>query len=102
MIKTVAAVVVMLVAFLAGIPVALVAVGGAACTLLTRRVKPAKVYREINWELLVLFTGLFVLIGGVESSGPPYPDSFSRAFGNRAGGPASILPRRSRAVRALA
>jgi Na+/H+ antiporter NhaD/arsenite permease-like protein len=69
MVKTVLAVVVMLAAFLAGVPVALVAVGGAACTLLTRRVKPAKVYREINWELLVLFTGLFVLIGGVEGAG---------------------------------
>jgi Na+/H+ antiporter NhaD/arsenite permease-like protein len=69
MLKTVLAVAVMLVAFLAGVPVALVAVGGAACTLLTRRVNPAKVYREINWELLVLFTGLFVLIGGVEAAG---------------------------------
>jgi Na+/H+ antiporter NhaD/arsenite permease-like protein len=69
MVKTVLAVTVMLVAFLAGVPVALVAVGGAAATLLTRRVKPAKVYREVNWELLVLFTGLFVLIGGVEASG---------------------------------
>jgi Na+/H+ antiporter NhaD/arsenite permease-like protein len=69
MLKTVLAVGVMLVAFLAGVPVALVAVGGAACTLLTRRVKPAKVYREINWELLVLFTGLFVLIAGVEAAG---------------------------------
>jgi Na+/H+ antiporter NhaD/arsenite permease-like protein len=58
----------MLVAFLAGVPIALVAVGGAACTLLTRRVKPEKVYREINWELLVLFVGLFVLIGGIEEA----------------------------------
>jgi Na+/H+ antiporter NhaD/arsenite permease-like protein len=32
-------------------------------------VKPAKVYSEINWELLVLFTGLFVVVGGVETSG---------------------------------
>ncbi|HEV8309176.1 MAG TPA: anion transporter [Methylomirabilota bacterium] len=69
MIKTVLGVLVMLVAFLAGVPVALVALGGAAYTLLTRRVKPAKVYREINWELLVLFTGLFVLIGGLEATG---------------------------------
>jgi Na+/H+ antiporter NhaD/arsenite permease-like protein len=69
MIKTVIAVAVMLAAFLAGVPVALVALGGAACTLLTRRVKPAKVYREINWELLVLFGGLFVLIAGIEETG---------------------------------
>lgn len=69
MIKTVAAVSVMLGAFLAGVPVALVAIGGAAYCLLTRRVNPDKVYREIDWGLLVLFTGLFVVIGGVEASG---------------------------------
>jgi Na+/H+ antiporter NhaD/arsenite permease-like protein len=68
-VKTVGVVVVMLAAFLAGVPVALVAVGGAAYTLLTRRVKPAKVYSDVNWQLLVLFTGLFVLIGGMEASG---------------------------------
>jgi Na+/H+ antiporter NhaD/arsenite permease-like protein len=69
MIKTVAAVSVMLVAFLAGVPIALVAIAGAAYCLLTRRVNPDKVYREIDWGLLVLFTGLFVVIGGVEASG---------------------------------
>jgi Na+/H+ antiporter NhaD/arsenite permease-like protein len=69
MLKTVAAVAVMLVAFLAGVPIALVAIGGAAYCLLTRRVKPEKVYREVNWQLLVLFVGLFVLTGGIERSG---------------------------------
>ncbi len=69
MIKTMAAVAVMLVAFLAGVPIALVAIGGAAYCLLTRRVNPDKVYREIDWGLLVLFTGLFVVIGGLEASG---------------------------------
>jgi Na+/H+ antiporter NhaD/arsenite permease-like protein len=69
MVKTVAAVSVMLVAFLAGVPIALVAIGGAAYCLLTRHVNPDKVYREIDWGLLVLFTGLFVVIGGVEASG---------------------------------
>jgi Na+/H+ antiporter NhaD/arsenite permease-like protein len=69
MIKTMAGVGVMLVAFLAGVPIALVAIGGAAYCLLTRRVNPDKVYREIDWGLLVLFTGLFVVIGGLEASG---------------------------------
>jgi Na+/H+ antiporter NhaD/arsenite permease-like protein len=69
MTKTILAVCVMLVAFLAGVPIAVVAVGGAAYTLLTRRVKPEKVYREIDWQLLVLFTGLFVVIGGIEEAG---------------------------------
>lgn len=69
MAKTLAAVGVMLVAFLAGVPIALVAIAGAAYTLLTRRVKPEKVYREVNWGLLVLFVGLFVLTGALEGSG---------------------------------
>jgi Na+/H+ antiporter NhaD/arsenite permease-like protein len=69
MAKTVAAVAVMLAAFLAGVPIALVAIAGAAYTLFTRRVKPEKVYREINWELLVLFAGLFVVTAGVERAG---------------------------------
>jgi Na+/H+ antiporter NhaD/arsenite permease-like protein len=69
MLKTLAAVGVMLAAFLAGVPVAVVAIGGAAYCLLTRRVKPDKVYREINWSLLVLFVGLFVLTGALETAG---------------------------------
>src|SRR5438309_10398814 len=60
---------VMLVAFLAGVPIAIVAIAGAGCTLLTRRVKPDKVYREVNWALLVLFAGLFVITAGLERSG---------------------------------
>jgi Na+/H+ antiporter NhaD/arsenite permease-like protein len=69
MVKTLLVVLVMLAAFLAGVPIAVVAIAGAAYTLLTRRVKPEKVYREIDWGLLVLFTGLFVVIGGVERTG---------------------------------
>jgi Na+/H+ antiporter NhaD/arsenite permease-like protein len=51
------------------VPIALVAIAGAAATLLTRRVKPDKVYREIDWNLLVLFTGLFVVVAGLEAAG---------------------------------
>jgi len=67
--KTIAAVSVMLLAFLAGVPIAIVAVAGAAVTLVTRRVNPDKVYREINWALLVLFAGLFIITAGLEHSG---------------------------------
>jgi Na+/H+ antiporter NhaD/arsenite permease-like protein len=69
MVKTVAAVTVMLVGFLAGAPIALVALAGAAYTLLTRRVNPDKIYREVDWKLLVLFCGLFVITEGVERAG---------------------------------
>src|SRR5262249_42096151 len=32
-------------------------------------VNPDKVYREINWALLVLFAGLFIITAGLEHSG---------------------------------
>jgi Na+/H+ antiporter NhaD/arsenite permease-like protein len=69
MAKTLLVVLIMLGAFLAGVPIALVAITGAAYTLLTRRVRPEKVYREIDWQLLVLFSGLFVVIAAVEDVG---------------------------------
>jgi Na+/H+ antiporter NhaD/arsenite permease-like protein len=51
-----------------GFPVSKVAVVTGAILLITRRVKPEKVYREIDWSLLVLFSGLFVVIAGVEKA----------------------------------
>ncbi len=57
---------VMVVLFFFGQPVAKVAIVGGAYLLLTRRVKPEKIYIEIDWPLLVMFVGLFVVIGGLE------------------------------------
>jgi Na+/H+ antiporter NhaD/arsenite permease-like protein len=36
--------------------------------LVTRRVEPRNIYREIDWSLLVLFIGLFIVIAGVEKT----------------------------------
>src|SRR6266850_1618338 len=36
--------------------------------LFSRRVRPEKVYMEIDWPLLVMFVGLFVVIGGLEKA----------------------------------
>ncbi len=58
----------MIVFFFAGWPVPKVAVIAGALLLLTRRVKPEKVYREIDWSLLVLFIGLFIVIAGLEKT----------------------------------
>jgi Na+/H+ antiporter NhaD/arsenite permease-like protein len=58
-----------LVAFLLGKDPAIVAAIAAASLLITRRVNPSKIYRQIDWDLLVLFIGLFVVIGGVEQVG---------------------------------
>jgi Na+/H+ antiporter NhaD/arsenite permease-like protein len=58
-----------LIGLLAGIEPALVAAAAAALLLVTRRVNPAKVYRQIDWDLLTLFIGLFVIVAGVEHAG---------------------------------
>jgi Na+/H+ antiporter NhaD/arsenite permease-like protein len=57
------------IAFLAGVDTALVSAGAAAVLLVTRRVKPEKIYRQIDWGLLTLFVGLFVVIAGIERVG---------------------------------
>jgi Na+/H+ antiporter NhaD/arsenite permease-like protein len=56
----------MVVLFFAGQPVALTAIVAGAVLLLTRRVKPQKVYFEIDWPLLVMFAGLFVVVAGLD------------------------------------
>ena len=58
----------MVVLFFAGQPVAKVAIIGGALLLFTRRVKADKVYREIDWPLLVMFIGLFIVVTGLETA----------------------------------
>lgn len=48
---------------------AIIASLGAAYLLVTRRLKPDRIYASIDYNLLVIFGGLFVVIGGVEQSG---------------------------------
>jgi Na+/H+ antiporter NhaD/arsenite permease-like protein len=68
MIKTVLVVAVMVVMFFIGQPVAKVAIIGGAFLLLTRRVNPQRIYREIDWPLLVMFVGLFIVVAGLEKT----------------------------------
>jgi len=58
----------MIVFFFAGWPVPKVALMAGALLLVTRRVEPERVYREIDWSLLVLFIGLFIVVAGVEKT----------------------------------
>jgi Na+/H+ antiporter NhaD/arsenite permease-like protein len=58
----------MIVLFFLGWPIAKVALVTGALLLVTRRVKPERVYAEIDWSLLVLFIGLFIVVHGVEKS----------------------------------
>ncbi|MEA2781523.1 MAG: hypothetical protein QOK29_3067 [Rhodospirillaceae bacterium] len=54
--------------FFAGQPPAKVAIVAGALLLLTRRIKPERVYREIDWSLLLLFAGLFIVVHGMEKA----------------------------------
>lgn len=51
----------MLIAFNLGFPIALSALGGASLLLITRRIKPERVFIELDWSLLVFFSGLFII-----------------------------------------
>ncbi|WP_394824405.1 anion transporter [Pendulispora albinea] len=58
-----------LLAFVAGVPPVIAALFGASMMLLTRAVNPKRLYVRIDWTLLALFTGLFVVVGGIEKAG---------------------------------
>ena len=53
--------------FFAGQPIALVALI-AAGVLLLGRVRPEKVFRSVDWPLLVMFAGLFVVVHAFETN----------------------------------
>ncbi|HEY9663867.1 MAG TPA: anion transporter [Allocoleopsis sp.] len=59
--KTLIITVSLLVAFVVGVPLATAAMVAAAFLLVTRRIKPDRILREVDWNLLVMFSGLFVL-----------------------------------------
>ncbi len=71
MVKSLAVAAAMIGAFFAGWPSPNAALLAGAILLLTRRIKPERVYREIDWSLLALFVGLFVVIAGVEQTSFP-------------------------------
>ncbi len=55
--------------FLAGYPPPLVAATGGALLLVQRHRSPKAIYGDIDWSLLMLFLGLFLVIGGAEQAG---------------------------------
>ena len=55
--------------FLFGAPPALVAALGAATMLVTRERDPREVYAQVDWDLLVFFVGLFLIVAGAENAG---------------------------------
>ena len=55
--------------FFVGVDPALMAALGAAILLITRTLEPQNLYKEVDWGLLVLFVGLFLIVGGAENAG---------------------------------
>jgi Na+/H+ antiporter NhaD/arsenite permease-like protein len=60
-VKSVAVALVTVALFFTGLPLELIALGAAA-VLLLGRVRPDKLYGQVDWSLLVMFTGLFIVV----------------------------------------
>jgi Na+/H+ antiporter NhaD/arsenite permease-like protein len=58
-----------LIGFLCGLPPALVAATGGAVLLMQRKHSPEAIYGDVDWSLLMLFLGLFLIIGGAQQAG---------------------------------
>jgi Na+/H+ antiporter NhaD/arsenite permease-like protein len=65
LIKSVVVAIATVVLFFAGQPIAMVALVAAAVMMLDR-VRPGKVYESIDWPLLLMFVGLFVVVHAFE------------------------------------
>jgi Na+/H+ antiporter NhaD/arsenite permease-like protein len=59
----------LLVAFLIGIPPAQATLIAAGLMFITRRIKPQRILNKVDWDLLVMFSGLFIVTAGVEKLG---------------------------------
>jgi Na+/H+ antiporter NhaD/arsenite permease-like protein len=60
------ATVIMIVLFFAWVVPAKVAIVIGGLLLLTRRLKSRRIYEEIDWSLLMMFAGLFIIVAGAE------------------------------------
>lgn len=69
LIKSLAGVAVMLVGIVAGLPTTVAALTAAAFLLISRRIKPDRVLRDVDWTLLVFFGSLFILTSSIRSIG---------------------------------
>jgi Na+/H+ antiporter NhaD/arsenite permease-like protein len=56
----------LIVLFFAGVVPAKAAIIIGGLLLLTRRVKSRRIYAEIDWSLLLMFVGLFIIVAGAE------------------------------------
>lgn len=68
-IKSIIASSLMIIAFFLGVSIPLAALGGASLLLITRRLKPERVFNEIDWSLLVFFSSLFIVTKSIDTAG---------------------------------
>jgi Na+/H+ antiporter NhaD/arsenite permease-like protein len=66
MIRALLATLILIALFFAGVVPAKAAVIIGGLLLLTRRVKSRRVYAEIDWSLLLMFAGLFIIVAGAQ------------------------------------
>jgi Na+/H+ antiporter NhaD/arsenite permease-like protein len=66
LVKTLLVTVAIIAACFLGVRPALAAILGGSLLFVTRRIKPQRVYRDIDWSLLLLFVGLFVVVAAME------------------------------------
>ena len=78
LVKSLVVTVAIVIACFLGVRPALAAILGGALLFVTRRVKPQRVYRDIDWSLLLLFVGLFVVVAAMEKA-VLTPDILARA-----------------------
>lgn len=63
LIKTLISVLILLLGFFSGASIVMTALFSISILLITRRIKPHRVFAEIDWSLLVFFAGLFIITG---------------------------------------
>lgn len=68
MIKSAIVSLLMVVAFFAGVAPARAAIGAGAVLMLTRRIKSRRIFKQIDWALLLMFVGLFIVVAGLEKT----------------------------------
>lgn len=88
-----AAVALLLVLFAADVHPPLAAISIAALLVLVGATRPRDAFARVDWELLLMFAGLFVVMGGLRESG-----LFDSLFARLAGLASSPLPARLAAV----
>jgi len=66
--KSLAVTLAMIAAFFAGAPPALAALVAGSVLLVAAGVPSERIYREVDWPLLLMFAGLFVVVAGFEKA----------------------------------